>query len=116
VAHTLYWPSPGHLDAVDSKKCHWIFWCCCEEAEGAICAEQHQAGAERAWVSVLVLKTYPFWHLLGFHGAGMVMRQSKDYYPRAEFLRWHEGRCSRGLGGSCLDGPRQHSILPTNDP
>jgi hypothetical protein len=28
--------------------------------------------------------------LLGFHGAGMIMPQSKDYYPRAEFLRWHE--------------------------
>jgi len=28
--------------------------------------------------------------LLGFHGAGMIMPQSKDYYPRAEFLKWHE--------------------------
>jgi putative restriction endonuclease len=28
--------------------------------------------------------------LLGFHGAGMIMPQSKDYYPRAEFLQWHE--------------------------
>lgn len=28
--------------------------------------------------------------LLGFHGAGIILPQSKDYYPRAEFLHWHE--------------------------
>lgn len=28
--------------------------------------------------------------LLGFHGAGLIMPQSKDYYPSAEFLHWHE--------------------------
>ena len=28
--------------------------------------------------------------LLGFHGAGLIMPQSKDYYPLAEFLHWHE--------------------------
>ena len=28
--------------------------------------------------------------LLGFHGAGLIMPQSKDYYPSPEFLHWHE--------------------------
>lgn len=28
--------------------------------------------------------------LLGFHGAGIILPQSKDYYPRTEFLHWHE--------------------------
>jgi predicted restriction endonuclease len=28
--------------------------------------------------------------LLGFHGAGIILPQSKDYFPRTEFLHWHE--------------------------
>lgn len=28
--------------------------------------------------------------LLGFHGAGIIMPQSKDYFPHREFLQWHE--------------------------
>lgn len=28
--------------------------------------------------------------LLGFHGAGIIMPQSTDYYPAADFLVWHE--------------------------
>lgn len=30
--------------------------------------------------------------LMGFHGAGIILPQSKDYYPQAEFLKWHEGQ------------------------
>lgn len=30
--------------------------------------------------------------LMGFHGAGIILPQSKHYYPRAEFLTWHEGQ------------------------
>lgn len=28
--------------------------------------------------------------LLGFHGAGIILPQAKDYYPSSEFLKWHE--------------------------
>lgn len=28
--------------------------------------------------------------LLGFHEAGLIMPQSKAYYPMREFLHWHE--------------------------
>lgn len=27
--------------------------------------------------------------LMGFHGAGLIMPQSRDYYPKPEFLHWH---------------------------
>ena len=36
--------------------------------------------------------------LLGFHGAGIIMPQSKDYYPKAEFLQWHEGQVFKRPG------------------
>ncbi len=38
--------------------------------------------------------------LLGFHGAGMIMPQSKDYYPGGEFLRWHEREVFKRPGRS----------------
>ncbi len=36
--------------------------------------------------------------LLGFHGAGIILPQSKDYYPKAEFLKWHEGQVFKRPG------------------
>lgn len=38
--------------------------------------------------------------LLGFHGAGIILPQSKDYYPKAEFLKWHEGQVFKRPGRS----------------
>ena len=38
--------------------------------------------------------------LMGFHGAGIIMPQSKDYYPRAEFLAWHEKEVFKKPGRS----------------
>lgn len=36
--------------------------------------------------------------LMGFHGAGIILPQSKDYYPKAEFLKWHEGQVFKRPG------------------
>jgi putative restriction endonuclease len=36
--------------------------------------------------------------LMGFHGAGLILPQSKDYYPKAEFLKWHEGQVFKKPG------------------
>jgi len=38
--------------------------------------------------------------LMGFHGAGIILPQSKDYYPKAEFLKWHEGQVFKQPGRS----------------
>jgi putative restriction endonuclease len=38
--------------------------------------------------------------LLGFHGAGMIMPQSREYYPKAEFLKWHEKEVFKKPGRS----------------
>lgn len=38
--------------------------------------------------------------LMGFHGAGLILPQSKDYYPKAEFLKWHEGQVFKKPGRS----------------
>lgn len=36
--------------------------------------------------------------LFDFHGAGIILPQSKDYYPKAEFLKWHEGQVFKKPG------------------
>ena len=38
--------------------------------------------------------------LMGFHGAGIILPQSKDCYPKAEFLKWHEGQVFKKPGRS----------------
>lgn len=38
--------------------------------------------------------------LMGFHGAGIILPQSTDYYPKAEFLKWHEGQVFKRPGRS----------------
>ena len=38
--------------------------------------------------------------LMGFHGAGIILPQSTDYYPKAEFLKWHEGQVFKKPGRS----------------
>jgi putative restriction endonuclease len=38
--------------------------------------------------------------LLGFHGAGIIMPQSKDYFPHREFLQWHEHEVFKKPGRS----------------
>lgn len=38
--------------------------------------------------------------LMGFHGAGIILPQSKDCYPKAEFLKWHEGQVLKKPGRS----------------
>lgn len=34
--------------------------------------------------------------LLAYHGASMIMPQSRDYYPRPEFLEWHQKEVFKG--------------------
>lgn len=36
--------------------------------------------------------------MLSYHGAGIILPQSKGYLPRAEFLRWHEGQVFKQPG------------------
>lgn len=38
--------------------------------------------------------------LMGFHGAGIILPQSADYYPKPEFLKWHEGQVFKRPGRS----------------
>ncbi len=38
--------------------------------------------------------------LMGFHGAGIILPQSKDCYPKADFLKWHEGQVFKRPGRS----------------